>query len=55
MVRDSAISVRVSDEVKAAAQKAAANDVRTLASYVEKVLVEHLQSAGYLPKPKGRK
>jgi predicted HicB family RNase H-like nuclease len=55
MVRTSAISVRVSEEVKSAAQKAADEDRRTLASYVEKVLVERLESGGYLGKPKARK
>jgi hypothetical protein len=50
MVKTSAISVRVSDEVKAAAEKAAADDSRTLASYVEKMLIDHLRKAGYLKK-----
>ena len=47
--------MRVSDEVKAAAQKAAEGDRRTLASYVEKVLVDRLQADGHLPKAKARK
>jgi hypothetical protein len=55
MVRDCAISVRVSDDVKAAAQKAAEVERRTLASYVEKVLVERLEADGHMPKAKGRK
>jgi len=48
MPKTSAISVRVSDDVKAAAEKAAAADRRPLASYVEKLLVEHLKAKGYL-------
>lgn len=50
MAKTAAISVRVSDAVKAAAEKAAAEDNRTLASYVEKLLTEHLKAKGYLPK-----
>ena len=50
MVKTSAISVRVSDEVKAAAEKAAADDSRSVASYVEKLLAEHLRKQGYLKK-----
>lgn len=46
----SAISLRVSDEVKAAAEKAADDDGRSLASYVERVLTLHLREKGYLPK-----
>jgi hypothetical protein len=50
MVKTSAISVRVSDEVKAAAEKAAEADSRSVASFVEKLLTEHLRKAGYLKK-----
>ncbi|WP_198024716.1 hypothetical protein [Bradyrhizobium sp. Cp5.3] len=50
MVKTSAISVRVSDEVKAAAEKAAADDCRSVASYVEKLLADHLRKQGYLKK-----
>jgi hypothetical protein len=38
----------LSDQVKAAAEKAAADDSRSMASYVEKLLVEHLREKGYL-------
>ena len=48
MAKSSAISVRVSDIVKAAAEKAAAADSRSVASYVEKLLSEHLREKGYL-------
>jgi predicted HicB family RNase H-like nuclease len=50
MARTSAISVRVDDEVKTAAEKAAKEDRRTLANYVEKVLADHLRKSGYLKK-----
>jgi len=48
MAKNSAISVRVADAVKAAAEKAAAEDSRSVASYVEKLLTEHLNAKGYL-------
>lgn len=48
MAKTSAISVRVTDAVKAAAEKAAAEDSRSVASYVEKLLAEHLRAKGYL-------
>jgi len=48
MVRSAAIAVRVKPEVKLAAEKAAADDHRSVASLLEKLLVEHLKQAGYL-------
>jgi hypothetical protein len=48
MPKTAAISVRVGDAVKKALEKAAAGDHRTLASYVEKLLIEHLKTKGYL-------
>lgn len=48
MTKTSAISVRVPDLLKAAAEKAALEDSRSLASYVEKLLTEHLKAKGYL-------
>ena len=50
MPKTSAISVRVSDVVKAAVEKAANEDDRSIASYVERLLVAHLKKGGYLPK-----
>ena len=50
MAKSAAISVRVTDAVKAAAEKASADDSRTLASYVEKLLTDHLKETGYLPR-----
>jgi hypothetical protein len=52
MVRAAAISVRVESGVKAAVEKAAAADRRTVASFVEKILIEHLEEHGYLKKPR---
>lgn len=46
--KSSAISVRVTDAVKDAAEKAARDDHRSLASFVEKLLMEHLTEKGYL-------
>jgi len=48
MAKTSAISVRVSDQVKAAAERAASDDSRSVASFVEKLLTEHLRAKGYL-------
>lgn len=50
MVRTAAIGVRVEPVVKAAAEKAAADDHRTVASLLERLLVEHLRERGYLSK-----
>ena len=50
MTKTSAISVRVPDDVKAAAEKAAQADSRSVASLVEKVLTEWLKAKGYLRK-----
>ena len=49
MARTAAIGIRVEPEVKEAAEKAAAADRRTLASLLEKVLVEWLEANGHLP------
>lgn len=42
------VSFRLPSEVKAAAEKAAKDDTRSLSSYVEKLLTEHLREKGYL-------
>jgi hypothetical protein len=49
MARTAAIGIRVEPFIKAAAEKAAAADRRTVASLVEKVLVEWLEKYGHLP------
>jgi hypothetical protein len=47
-MKDAAISVRVGSEVKAAAERAAADDNRSLASLVEKLLVDYLRKKGLM-------
>lgn len=49
MVRSAAIAVRVEPNIKQAAEKAAGDDHRSVASLLEKLLVEHLRKTGYLP------
>jgi hypothetical protein len=48
MNKNAAISIRVPDRVKKAAEKAATDDNRPLASLVEKILIDWLKEAGYL-------
>lgn len=48
MARTAAISVRVEEDLKAAVEKAAKEDGRTVAQYVERVLVTHLKEKGFL-------
>lgn len=50
MAKSSAISVRVTEETKQAVEKAAEEDGRSMASYVERLLTTHLKEKGYLPK-----
>jgi hypothetical protein len=52
MTRTASIGIRVEPDVKVAAEKAAADDHRTLASLIEILLVAHLRQNGYLPKTK---
>ena len=55
MVRSAAIAVRVEPKIKQAAEKAASEDHRSVASLLEKLLVEHLRKTGYLPAKLGAK
>ena len=48
MTRTAAIATRVEPTVKKAAERAALADHRTLASLLEKLLVEFLKREGYL-------
>jgi hypothetical protein len=48
MKKNVAISVRVSEAVKQAAERAAKDDTRTVASYVEKLIIDDLKAKGYL-------
>jgi hypothetical protein len=48
--RTAVFQVRMRPTVKAAGEKAAADDNRSLAALMETLLVEHLKAKGYLPK-----
>lgn len=48
MAKTSAISLRIADEIKKAVEKAAAADDRSVASYVERLIVSHLKETGFL-------
>ena len=50
MARTASIGIRVEPQVKAAAEQAAADDHRTVASLIEKLLIEYLREHGYLKK-----
>jgi hypothetical protein len=43
------VSFRLRSEIKAAAEKAAADDHRSVSSLIEKVLADYLKKNGYLP------
>jgi len=44
------VNLRIDPALKAAADKAAANDQRSLTSLVEKLLTDHLKKTGHLKK-----
>ena len=48
MARTASIGIRVEPAVKEAAEKAAAADHRTVASLIEKLLIEHLRERKFL-------
>ena len=50
MKKSAALSIRIDEDLKQAIEKAAADDDRSIASYVERVLRSHLREKGYLPK-----
>lgn len=50
-MRTHPLSVRLPLDVKAALERAAAADLRSQSSMVEKILTEWLRQNGYLPKP----
>lgn len=50
MVRSASLGIRVEQLVKDALEKAAKADRRTVASYVEMLIVADLEARGYLPK-----
>ena len=50
MAKTPSLGVRVQPETKAALDKAAKDDLRSVSSLIEKILVEWLRERGYLPK-----
>jgi hypothetical protein len=46
--RSANVMVRLRPSLKSAAEKAAKDDTRSLSSLIEKLLVEHLKTKGYL-------
>ena len=42
------VSFRLPPDVKAAAERAAKDDTRSVSSFMEKLLTEHLKATGYL-------
>lgn len=50
MVRSASLGIRVEPQVKDALEQAARADRRTVAAYVEMLIVADLEARGYLPK-----
>lgn len=50
MPKTPSLGVRVQPETKAALEAAAKDDMRSVSSLIEKILVEWLRLKGYLPK-----
>lgn len=53
MARTNPLGVRVHPEIKAALERAAADDDRSVSSLVERIAAEWLVARGYLPEPEG--
>jgi hypothetical protein len=49
MARTASIGIRVEPEVKAAVEKAAKADDRTVAQWIERLMIRELRENGYLP------
>lgn len=49
MARTAALGLRIEPVVKEALEKAASDDRRTVAAYVEMLVVRDLEEKGYLP------
>jgi hypothetical protein len=49
--KTAALSVRVTPTLKQAVERAAAEDHRTVASLLEKMLTDHMKQGGYLDPP----
>jgi len=50
MVKTPSVGLRVHPETKSAIEQAAADDLRSVSSLVEKILIEWLRERGYLKK-----
>ena len=48
--KSATLNLRIEPDIKEAAEKAAAEDRRSLTSLVEKLLVDYLRKKGHLPK-----
>jgi hypothetical protein len=48
MAKTNPLGIRVQPEVKAALERAAKDDLRSVSSLIEKVLIEWLRAKGYL-------
>lgn len=51
MARTAALSIRVEPDIKAAVEKAAEDDGRTVAQWVERLILKALREQNYLPAP----
>jgi hypothetical protein len=49
-LKEAQVNLRIKPSLKAAAERAAADELRSLTGLVERLLVEHLRANGYLPK-----
>jgi hypothetical protein len=49
-LKSATLNLRIDPELKAAAEKAAADDRRSLTTLVEKLLADYLRKRGYLQK-----
>jgi hypothetical protein len=48
--RDTQVNIRLSSDLKRVAEEAAEADRRSVSSLIEKLLIEHLQATGYVPR-----
>ena len=51
MARTAAIGIKIEPALKEAVEKAAADDGRSMAQWVERLIIRALREQGYLPKP----
>ena len=50
-IKTAQVNLKILPELKAAAEKAATDDQRTLTSLIEKLLTDHLKASGHMPAP----